>query len=330
MLVNYLERYSKLILEPRTPIMIEVQINGARKRAANPHLPITHEEIADEVLRVAAAGASIIHAHNTNFMLHGEAAYDDYMKSWQPILEARPDILWYCTTTIDEDRSHMGLEHAELLIERAGMRLGCVDPGAANVAHAQDEQGQLSGRTYMWTLDQINRQVAMFNRHQVGIVFGIYEPGFLRTALHYYWRGLIPAGSQIDLYLFGDYGPGAATPVNTLGLPPTEESLYFYLNMLEGCDLPWFVSIWGAGDMDLKPLMRRVAELGGHLKVGLESHFDPQRKPTNLELLREAQEVASQAGRAVATPHQAAAILGLHAKPLTIHARTHGNPNACA
>lgn len=311
MVDNYIERYAGLTLEPRTPIMIEVQVNGARKRTANPHLPLTHDEIAAEVLAVTQAGASIVHAHNTNFMLHGEQAYADYMQSWTPILQARPDILWYCTTTIDEDRSHMGLEHAELLIERAGMRIGCVDPGAVNVAHAENETGQLSGRTYMWTLDQINRQIAMFSQHRVGIVLGIYEPGFLRTALHYYKQGLLPAGSQIDLYLFGDYGPGAATPVNIVGLPPTEESLYLYLNMLEGCDLPWFVSIWGAGSMDLKPLMRRVAELGGHLKVGLESHFDPLRKPSNLELLAEAQDIAAQVGRAVATPAEAAAILGL-------------------
>jgi len=61
--------------------------------------------------------------------------------------------------------------------------------------------------------------------------------------------------------------------------------------------------------------MRRVAELGGHLKVGLESHFDPGRKPTNLELLAEAQEIARLAGRPVATPSQAAAILGLAVVP---------------
>lgn len=311
MLDNYIERYARRTVPPGAPMMIEVQINGARTRAANANVPITHREITDEVLQVHAAGASIIHAHNTNFMLHGEAAYDDYMASWAPVLQQHPAILWYCTTTIDEDRSRMGLEHAEMLAARAGMRLGCVDPGAVNVAHSQDAHGSLGGRTYLWTLDQIARQIDMYRQRQVGIVLGIYEPGYLRTALHYYRQSLLPAGSQIDLYLFGDYGPAAATPVNNVGLPPTEESLYLYLKMMEGCDLPWFVSIWGAGSMDLKPLMRRVAELGGHLKVGLESHFDPERKPTNLELLAEAKEIARSAGRPVATPAQASAILGL-------------------
>ncbi|HEX8603025.1 MAG TPA: 3-keto-5-aminohexanoate cleavage protein, partial [Pseudoduganella sp.] len=173
---NYIERYARRKTTSSAPIMIEVQINGARTRAANPHIPVTHREIADEVLAVSAAGASIIHAHNTDFMLHGEDAYDDYMKSWDVILAVRPDLLWYCTTTIDEDRTRMGLEHAQLLIQRAGMRMGCVDPGAANVAHGQDENGNLRGRTYMWTLDQISRQIAMYRRHDAGIVLGIYEP----------------------------------------------------------------------------------------------------------------------------------------------------------
>ena len=34
-------------------------------------------------------------------------------------------------------------------------------------------------------------------------------------------------------------------------------------------------------NLDLKPSMRRVAELGGHRKAGLESHFDPGRTPTD-------------------------------------------------
>jgi 3-keto-5-aminohexanoate cleavage enzyme len=75
-------------------------------------------------------------------------------------------------------------------------------------------------------------------------------------------------------------------------------------------DLPWSVSVWG-GDLMRTPIARRALERGGHLHVGLEEHFDPARKPTNEELVREAVALCAEVGRPVASCSEAAAILGL-------------------
>ena len=311
---NYMDRFSKMQGDKTRPVILEVQVNGIRTREMNPNVPITHDEITQEVIACLEAGAAVIHAHNTDIFLTGEAAYEDYMKSWEPIIRKYPDVLWYSTIAACPDPSLMGSEHMELLIQRAGMRIGCIDPGFANLAQGRSGEGGLFGVVYGWTLDQISRQVKMFRDNGCGIIFGIYEPGYLRTA-HYFIRSrLVPAGTHLDLYLFGDYGLYAAEPFSTVGLPPTLESLYYYLHMIEQYDmtaLPWFVSIWGAGSMDLKPLMRRVIELGGHLKVGIESHFDPLHKPTNLELYSEVRELAREVGRPIATRAEAARILGV-------------------
>ena len=49
------------------PVMIMVAPNGARGlKKDNPALPISPQEIADEVVRCAAAGASIAHLHARN------------------------------------------------------------------------------------------------------------------------------------------------------------------------------------------------------------------------------------------------------------------------
>ncbi len=50
--------------------------------------------------------------------------------------------------------------------------------------------------------------------------------------------------------------------------------------MLDGSGLPWSVSVWG-GDLMQTPVARMAIELGGHIHVGLEEFFDPDRKPTN-------------------------------------------------
>jgi uncharacterized protein (DUF849 family) len=58
---------------------------------------------------------------------------------------------------------------------------------------------------------------------------------------------------------------------------------------------------------------RLALERGGHLHVGLEEHFDPERKPSNAELVREAVELAMKVGRPVAGRDEALALLGLPA-----------------
>ena len=81
-----------------------------------------------------------------------------------------------------------------------------------------------------------------------------------------------------------------------------------------GVKLPWFISVWGAGSQlegEHYSLLRRAIELGGHIKTGLEMHFDPQDKPTNLELIEQVREIARAVGRPIATQAEARRIYGL-------------------
>lgn len=297
----------------KSPIIIESHINGLRSKEYNPNIPIGHEEIAAEAIKCWEAGACGLHVHNTDMKYTGVKAFEDYMQAMGPVLKKYPDVFWYSTLTDTSEQGEdaSGLEHAELLAKNAGMKICCVDPGAANLPFFADADGHINGVGYYVPFSRINKQVDLCNRNHLGIVWGIYEPGYLRTALQYIKMGRSPKGSTIDLYFFGDYGSLAMQPVNTCGAPPTIESLYFYLDMMKECDLPWFVSIWGEGSADTTPLLKKVIELGGHIKTGLELHFDPNRKPTNVELLQEVQELARDIGRPLAKQHEVKDILGI-------------------
>ena len=308
--------YTKLInAEPcwNSPLIIESHINGVRSRDYNPNIPITYEEISAEAINCWEAGACAIHLHNTSIQFNGEEAFEDYMKVVEPVIKKYPDIFWYCTLADTSEQSDevSGLEHAELLAKSTGMRVVCLDPGAANLPIIADADGYINGVGYFVPLSRINLQVDVCNRNNLGIVWGVYEPGYLRAALHYTKMGLSPKGSSIDLYFPGDFGSVGLQPINTCGAPPTIESLYFYLDMMKDCNLPWFISIWGEGGLDTKPFLKRVIELGGHIKTGLELHFDPNRKPTNLELLQEVQELAREVGRPLAKQEEVRSILGI-------------------
>ncbi|MDT5187712.1 MAG: 3-keto-5-aminohexanoate cleavage enzyme, partial [Mycobacterium sp.] len=92
-----------------------------------------------------------------------------------------------------------------------------------------------------------------------------------------------------------------------------ERALDAYLEVLGECDIPWAVSVVG-GDLCANPLAKLAVERGGHLHLGLE-FYRGDRIPTNIELVTEAANLCRQLGRAIATPEQAAHILGLPTKP---------------
>jgi uncharacterized protein (DUF849 family) len=115
---------------------------------------------------------------------------------------------------------------------------------------------------------------------------------------------------MVKLYFGGDYGLFATEPGVSFGLPPTENALLAYLDLLEGIDLPWSVSVWG-GDLFATPIARKTLELGGHLHVGLEEHFHPEDKPTNESLIQQAVALAHDVGRPIASVAEAGQIMKL-------------------
>ena len=82
-----------------------------------------------------------------------------------------------------------------------------------------------------------------------------------------------------------------------------------HLHCLEGSSLPWAVSAIGDCVIDTG-IAQLAIERGGHVRVGLED-FGGERTPTNISLIEEVVALAQVAGRPIATPTQAARILGL-------------------
>jgi uncharacterized protein (DUF849 family) len=64
------------------------------------------------------------------------------------------------------------------------------------------------------------------------------------------------------------------------------------------------------GDIASTPLVELAIRRGGHVRVGLEDYAGP-RQPRNVELVREVVELAARLGRRLATPAEAAALIGV-------------------
>jgi uncharacterized protein (DUF849 family) len=289
------------------PVIIEVAVNGVTKTDANPHVPITPDEIAAEAIRCMDAGAAIVHHHD--MIGDPESAARLSLEHFEQVLSQRPDALLYPTTAFGATDIEYRWRHHFTLADKGVLRMAFLDPGSANLAgYGEDGLPRPVANVYTNTFADIAWLMEQCERLQVGPSMAIFEPGFLRVPLAYERAGKLPAGAFVKLY-FGAGGSTGGLPGLAFGLPPTKPSFDAYLAMLDGSRLPWAVAVL-SGDCVASGMARWALEAGGHVRVGLED-FGGDRTPGNEELVREVVALAGEVGRPVATPSEAAALLGL-------------------
>ena len=298
-------------------MILEVAINGGVTPERNPHVPLSTEAIIEDSLKCFAAGASVIHAHNHDIRLNGKAGAEAYLAPWRIILAQRPDALWYPTLSVNQsDGANLEpiqdrYSHYPFIAAEVPMPFGVVDPGSTNLGYPGPD-GLPVGFSYVNSYS--DHAYAFGLAQQLGFIpsLAIFEPGFLQTTLTWYRAGRLPKGSMAKFYFGGEWGLWAREKGVTFGLPPTEKALAAYVEMLAGTDIPWSVSVWG-GDLLQTPVARMALELGGHLHIGIEEHYDPERTPTNVELIEETKALCAAVGRPLATFAQTRQILGMPA-----------------
>jgi 3-keto-5-aminohexanoate cleavage enzyme len=95
---------------------------------------------------------------------------------------------------------------------------------------------------------------------------------------------------------------------------PADPDLLPILKKLTIAGAPWQVT--AIGRAEIWPLHRRTAELGGHLRTGLEDTFylpDGSKVGSNGTLVEMLARYAREAGRAVASPAEARNLMRLEA-----------------
>jgi 3-keto-5-aminohexanoate cleavage enzyme len=294
------------------PIFIDAAINGVVRKEHNPNVPRSVDAIRHEIAACFDAGASVVHPHEPDGA-RGPTDADAYATCWEPVLDERPWALLYPTVgTSGAPAERFG--HIGALAQRGMLRIGPIDAGSTNLGVLlPDGSPAPSESVYENSYAYIAHMIDVCVGHALAPTFAIFEPTFLHTVVAYWRAGKLPPGAWLKFYMAGHGGyPGtgrSGMQPAPFGLPPTRAALDAYLEILDGCTIPWGVSAFGA-DLIECGIAEEAITRGGHIHVGLEAYGGP-RTPTNVELIGAIVELAAQHGRAPVRGQDTASWLGL-------------------
>jgi 3-keto-5-aminohexanoate cleavage enzyme len=267
------------------PVVITVAPTGAEvTRDQNPNVPYTPEEIADEVVRAAEEGASVVHIHARTD--DGRPTTDpEVLRRIRDLIRERTDVVIGMSTGAE-----VGMSHDERI------RVLDAEPEVASLNCGSMNFG---GEIFDNHPDLIAALAKRMGAEGIRPELESYDLGMLATAGRLLDEGLLEEPALYN-FVMGVPGGIAATPENLLA-------------MLHNRPRPGPWSVTGIGRNQL-PLITLACVLGGHMRVGFEDNLHYRKgepAESNAQLVARARRIADELGRPVATPAQAREIFGV-------------------
>ncbi|MBR6503374.1 MAG: 3-keto-5-aminohexanoate cleavage protein [Firmicutes bacterium] len=273
--------------------IITVAPNGAwPKKENNPNVPITPQEIVNDVYDCWQAGAAIAHLHMRDDRGFGTMSTDKFRETVGLLREQHPDcdIILNLTTSGDLDATD---ETRMAHLEEIRPEMGSYDCGSMNWLNTSLF---INHPDFLETLGK--------NMQAWGIKPEIeaFDPGMIANAAYYLKKGVLKAPLHFQFCM------GCAN-----GIPGNMKSLLFMKDTMESLCPGSTWSCFGVGHSAMEMTYGAVA-LGGHIRVGMEDNVmyaKGQLAESNRQLVERAARVIREYGNTVATPAEAREILGL-------------------
>lgn len=294
-------------------LIIEVRMNEAARKEANPHVPYTPDEIVADALACAEAGAAIVHFHARNADGSESNSVDDYRRIVSGI-RAKSDVLIH--PTLGQFFGGAGpdqrIAHIEALAEEGlAPDMAPLDTGSNNIDmfdwQAKEFVGE--GQVYVNTAANLRYMAGRLREWGVRPQLCSWSIPNLRLAGAFLAAGLVPAPAFVTLVLSGERG--------IMGHPATEAGLRAYLDCMPN-EAPEQTIEWSAlcGGREIFNLLPMILREGGHVSAGLgDTTYSSLGQPSNADVVRAIAAIARDAGREIATPEEARAMLGKQLQP---------------
>ena len=297
-------------------IIISCAVPGSiHSPSMSPHLPVTPEQIAEQSIGAANAGAAILHLHARNPRTgRPSAAVADYM-AFLPAIHAGTDAVINLTTG---GSAVMTLEERLAGPLAVQPEMCSLNMGTMNFA-LYPMLGKRSEWLHEWEEPFLrNSDDLVFKntpRDIEGVLqrmgkergarfeFECYDVSHLYMLKHFAERGLVEGPIFIQ-FVMGVLGGIAAEPEHLEHLKWTADRLFGENYMF---------SVLAAGRQQMA-MAEQGARMGGHVRVGLEDNLYIERgklAQSNAEQVEKVRGIVEGLGRVVATPNEAREMLSL-------------------
>jgi uncharacterized protein (DUF849 family) len=281
----------------------------------SPHLPLTPEDIADQSIAAAEAGAAILHLHARD-PKDGRPTPDPdvFMQFLRPIRD-RCDAVINITTGGGHGMSLDERLAAPLRIrpEMTSLNMGSMNFGLFPMLARYDEFRYEWERAHLEnSRDFIFRNTFKDIEHILEVLgegcgtrfeFECYDIGHLYNLAHFLDRGLVKPPLFVQS-IFGILGGIGADPENVTHMRRIADKLF-------GDDYLWSVL---AGGRHQLPLVTMGATMGGNVRVGLEDSLYAGKgrlATSNAEQVTIIRRILERLSLEIATPAEAREMLAL-------------------
>ena len=289
-----------------TKAILTCALTGVLTNPQQHPVPVTPAQMAAEARAAFDAGASIMHVH---LRQQGEGL--GHLPSWDPdvaaavcdaIRAACPGVIINLTTGV------IGADISGPLgcIRRVRPEIAACNAGSLNYLKLRDD-GRWAWPPMVFDnpVAKVEQFLAVMGECGVHPEFECFDVGIVRSVAMYVKAGLVtPAMGRPEVNLVMGVASGMPCDAELLALLPR----YMPAGAVWQSTLIGRAEVW--------PVHQKTAELGGMLRSGLEDTFylpDGARARGNGALIEALAACARRAGREVASPAEARAMLGLRA-----------------
>ena len=265
------------------------------------NVPVTPEEMAASAKEAFDAGASVVHCHFRN-----QTPGLGNLPSWSPdvaeeiceaIRQACPGIIVNMSTGVLGN----DISGPVACLERVKPETAALNAGSLNYLKVR-RSGQ-----WAWPPVLFDNPIAKIEKYldtmdRLGIVpeAECFDTGILRSVAMLQARGTLRPPVHVSLVM----GVASGMPAKASWLPLLVEEMTPEMDWQTIC----------IGRQEVWDVHRKAAELGGHLRTGLEDTFylpNGEKTSGNGQLIEALVTVAREAGREIASPSESRSMLGI-------------------
>ena len=279
----------------KNKVIITAAVTGAwPKKENNPNVPMTPQEIADDVYACWKAGAAVAHLHMRDDEGNGTMDTAKFEETVNLIHTKYPDcdIVLNLTTSGD---IHADDEIRVAHVKKLKPEMASYDCGSMN---------WLNSGLFLNTPKFLTDCGLLFQELGVKPEIEAFDPGMIGNAAYYIKKGVLKTPVHFQ-FCMGCANGIAGSMKNLIFMKETADELVGKGNYTWSC--------FGVGHSAMEMLYGAVA-LGGGIRVGMEDNVmyaKGQLAESNVQFVERAARVIREYGNEVATPAEARQILGL-------------------